>query len=1624
EAPRGELEAAIAAIWCELLGRDQVGRDDHFFELGGHSLLAVRLMSRLQQQFAAEVALRDLFEHPTLAAFAARISPACVEGVKGSPGAGGRERAVVPADRSRPLPLSWAQQRLWFLAQLDSAASAAYHLPSALRLRGELDLKALEATLNRIVARHENLRTRFVQSDGQPVQVIDSPDIGFKLDQADLSSLRGHEQAAAVERKALDHASMPFDLAIGPLIRGTLLRLGHDEHVLLINQHHIISDGWSAGVLVREVSQLYAAFSAGQVDPLPALAIQYADYAAWQREWLQGERLAAQLDFWQSRLAGAPELLTLPSDRPRPAQQSYAGASIAFEIGAELDRGLRALGQRHGVTLYMTLLAAWAVLMARLSGQNEVVIGSPIANRQSAELEGLIGFFSNTLALRVAVFGGDDGGGELDLGALLAAVKSDLLRAYEYQDLPLDQVVEAVKPQRSLAYSPLFQTMLTLNSRGTQDEALHLPGLELSSWATTLGSSKFDLSISVQEMEQPGLLATILYATDLFDAATIERWIKSFVCLLEGMVQDDKRSVQRLPLQPVAERNSLLEAFNPAPVEHERDTRIEQRFEAIALQQPDAPAIVCEDRALSYLQLEQRANQLAHVLVRLGVRPGQPVALCLSRSVEMAVGWLGILKAGAVYVPMEPNQPLQRLRHMVQDSGVALILTQLALEDELRQLGGIELLALDADTRLSSAPVNALNLSVGEARAGEALAYMIYTSGSTGASKAVMVEHHCALNFWQAMRETTHQGCPPQARIALNASFAFDMSWKGWLQLLSGHCVHLVPQELRGDGARVLAFLRRHEIDAFDSTPSQLELLLAAGLLEPHAHQPKAVLLGGEPIAQQTWDRLRRARHISFFNMYGPTECTVDATLGEIGEDDARPHIGKPLRNARIYILDRCGEPVPVGVAGEIYIGGAGVARGYLKREALTAERFLVDPFQAGARMYRTGDLARWLPNGKIEYLGRNDFQVKIRGFRIELGEIEARLVACAGVREAAVLARQDSADDDKRLVAYVVPDADPSAKDVALDISALRAQLARELPDYMVPSAFVQLQALPLTANGKLDRKALPAPDQRAIVARDYEPPQDLFEETIAAIWAELLKLDRVGRHDDFFALGGHSLLAVQQGSRLRERLGIEVPLRSLFAHPTLFEYALQARAGEHSKLDAIQPADRGARLPLSWAQQRLWFLAQLDQAASAAYHMPAALQLQGSLNRAALSATLNRIVARHESLRTRFVQQGDVVGQVIDEADSGFALAEEDLTSLRGHEQQAAVQRLMLDHASMPFDLAQGPLIRGKLLKLGDTDHVLLINQHHIVSDGWSMGILVREVCALYAAFSEGREDPLSPLPIQYADYAAWQRQWLQGERLQQQLGYWKQRLAGAPDLLALPTDRPRPAQQSFAGASVAFEFDAELTHGLKALARHHGATLYMTLLAGWAVLMSRLSGQDDIVIGSPIANRQRAEIEGLIGFFLNTLAMRVELGASQAEACSVAGLLRVVRDSVLQAQAHQDVPFEQVLDAVQPARSLSHNALFQTMLTLNNTPEAGESALPGLSLRSIVQEHEASYCDLYASLAESGGAIKGSIVYATALFDAETIERFAGYYRRVLEGMVADATQRVDRLALLDE
>jgi amino acid adenylation domain-containing protein len=1498
-------------------------------------------------------------------------------------------------------PASFAQQRLWFIDQF-TPGTATYNLASALRVRGKLDVEVLGRTLQEVARRHETLRTLFVAVGGEPQQVIEDQ-ITVQLPVLDLTGVAGDEEREAeAMRLAREEAQTPFNLKQAPLFRGKLLRLDALNHVLLFTMHHIISDAWSIGVLIEEVSVLYDAFSAGRSSPLPELPIQYADYTVWQREWLERGVLEQQLAYWKQQLGGSG-LLLLPTDRPRPTLKSQNGATCSFVIGASLTQRLKKLAEEQGATLFMVLLAAFETLLYRYSGQDEIAVGTPTAGRSSRETEKLIGLFVNTLVLR------GDLSGAPSFTELLKRTKETALEAYAHEDVPFEKLVEVLSPERNLGSTPLFQVMIVLQNVPQSDLRLGAATLQPFS-AVDNRTSKFDLSLSQVEEETGRLAGSMEYDADLFEATTVQRMIGHYSCLIASIISAPDTPVWSLGILTPEERGMLLQDFNSTADAISKKTVV-GLFEEQVERTPGATAVRCEGATLTYSELDGRANQLGHYLKQKGVRPERQVGICLNRSLDMIVALLGVLKAGGAYVPLDPSSPIERLGFMLEQAQITVLVTESSLLGRL-PMTMVQIVSIDEDWKdIAANPTTQVEGWIDTTN----LAYVIYTSGSTGQPKGVAVTHQGMVNYvkWAGQAYKTSQG----AGSPLHSSLAFDLTITSiYPALLNGGCVEILS---KAAGMEELAqLLESSDYSLLKLTPSHLRMLsLLLEMSKKGERGARVLVIGGEALKYADLELWRTGdAKTRLINEYGPTETVVGSTIYEVKDERQAGDVpvGQPIVNTQIYVLDAAMEPAPVGVPGEIFIAGAGLARGYVNRADLTAERFLANPYgEPGTRMYSTGDLARWRQDGTLEFLGRADEQVKIRGFRIELGEIEAALGEHPQVRQATVVV-QDEQGPGKRLVAYFVP-----ANAEKINTGELRTYLKDRLPGYMVPFLFMEIAELPLTSNGKVDRKALPIPemDQNAT---NYSAPRTVTEEILCSIWIQVLNVQQLGVEDNFFALGGHSLLATQLVSRVRKVFLLEVPLRTVFEAPTITGMAEWI---ERERLNATQNlippitrADRTQPLPLSFAQQRLWFIDQLEPS-SATYNIPLALRVLGPLNQDALHWAVQEIVRRQEGLRTRFPQRDGVPVQEI-EPEAEVRIEQIDLTELDEDKREQEAVKKAAAEAEKPFDLARGPLVRIKLLRLGEQEHVLLVIMHHIVSDGWSMEIMLKEFTHLYAARCKRRKSRLPELPIQYADFSIWQRDWLRGAVLEKQLGYWKQRLDGLQPL-ELPTDRRRPAPIRQEGTSVNFKVGRERLQDLKRLSREQGATLYMTCLAAWQALLYRYTGQEDIVVGSPIAGRRWVETEGLIGFFVNTLVLRTSVGGKR----SFAELLQQVREITLAALAHQDVPFEKLVEELAPERNLGRTPFFQVMFALHSRPNL-ELELEEIKLTPFSVEIPTTKFDLSLTLTEDKDDLEGMLSYRRDLFEADTVQRIIRHYSMLLASSVAQPEDAICRLPMLVE
>ena len=1528
---------------------------------------------------------------------------------------------IQPADISGPLPLSFAQQRLWLVDQLQGS-STEYNMPFAMQIDGNFSLEAAERALGTIVQRHEVLRTVFVSEAEQARQEISS-DFDLALKRIDLTALDHHAQQQEVQQLVDEDNRTAFDLSRDLMVRATYIQLSESSGVLIFNMHHIASDGWSMAVLVREFGALYSAYVQNQPNPLSPLPIQYVDYTCWQHDWLKGEAFETQLNYWCTQLADLPLVHNLPLDAPRPLAQTYRGASHAFTLDPALTRRLEQLCQSQGATLFMGLHAAISVLLARYSNETDIVVGTPVANREQAEVAGLIGFFVNSLVLR------SDLSANPTFVDLLNQSKSMLLDAYKHQQVPFEKIVEQLQPERSLSHSPLFQVMMVLQNN--ESASAELPDVTLTPLKGAQAMAKYDLTLSIREPqgdEDEGLSMSWLYNTDLFNANTISTMAGHFEYLLGELLEVcEDTGVLSVEMLNQAERDQQwLQWQTPAVSNAVYDAQtlcIHHMFEA----HTDGTAILFADEVISYETLNRQANQLAHYLIdECQVTPETLVGICFERSPQMIVALLAVLKAGGAYVPLDPDYPAARLTYIMDDAGLDTVLTQHHLPEPIN-FGERQVLAIDSP-QMTSLLAGKPQTNPQAAVMPSNLAYVIYTSGTTGKPKGVLQTHENVVQLMQAIPDEYQ--IDSNDRWVLYHSICFDFSvWELWGALAFGGAVVIPDKACVRDPLAFARLLERQQVTVFNQIPGAF-FALAETVLANDIELPslRYVFVGGDKLNMaklDAWWRRFGETQPRLVQVYGITETAVLSTAQTLAmaDDNTRSVIGRSFKGRSLYVLNSQMKGVPAGCTGELYVGGSGLARGYLNRPELTAERFVDNPFDDG-RLYRTGDLVCWHQSethgARLQYLDRVDHQVQIRGFRIELGEIEQQLMALNELDDVLVLAKADNAGDH-HLVAYVVNKAQaeqPAAQQNEYG-QWLRQQLSEHLPEHMLPSVYVVMDELPLTSTGKFDRRALPEPDM-SLHQGEYAAPRSELEKALVAIWQQVLDVptnddqsSKIGIEDNFFALGGHSLSATRVAALVRAQLDISVPLKTLFSHQSIADLAAvlsESADGEGAERPALGVAydenRRSEGLVTSFAQQRLWLLDQID-GGSVHYNMPAALQFSGDLNVAALQQAFSAIVARHESLRSVFeAGLGDEPVQRIREAQA-VDIPLVDLTAQAGTDRQHnELKRLMAEHGAYAFDLANDLMLQLKLVKLDDAEYVLLFNMHHIASDGWSMAVLVKEFGAIYSAIVNGEANPMSALPalpIQYADYAHWQRNWLQGEVLEQQLAYWREQLAGLPMVHGLPLDRPRPTVQTYRGANHTSELTAKMSGELDQLCQSQGATLFMGLHAAISVLLARYSNETDIVVGTAVANREQAEVADLIGFFVNSLVLRSDLSANP----SFVDLLNQSKSMLLDAYEHQQVPFEKLVEQLQPERSLSHSPLFQVMVVLQNN-EAATLDLPDVTLTPLGGADSMAKYDLTLSIVEPQDDSSGLSLhwlYNADLFNADTISSMAGHFEYLL-------------------
>ena len=1602
-APRNEIERTIAQIWSQVLKVEEVGIHDNFFDLGGHSLLATQVASRARKAFNANIQLRDLLGEPTIASIAKQIEKLL------NSGSSMISADIMPVDRNQRLPLSFAQQRLWLLDKIEPG-SVAYNVPLAVRIHGALNVAALETALQQLVDRHEVLRSAFTQ-DEEGACVTIQPSLEFTLSCVDLQ-VAADEIEAEIRRLVAIEIMTPFRLDQAPLMRAKLFRLNDSETVLSVVLHHIITDGWSMGVLIKELGALYVAAQHSQASPLTPLTIQYADFAAWQRQAISDDVLEQHLTFWRDHLSGVPAL-NLPTDFSRPSVQTYHGSSVSFALPDGVKQQFAAIARQHNTTPFVVLMSAYSAFLYRYTGQDDFAIGSPVAGRDHPDLESLVGFFVNTLVVRHQFEGIQD------FLQLVKTVADNVLQNQAHQQIPFEQIVEVVDPSRDMSRSPIFQTMLVYQNLPVDTESLQateneLGDIRFAPVTLDIESAKYELMLTVVEgSEADPYHCQLQYNTDLFAAGTMEKLAEHFQIFCESISQSPEAPLHQLRILTDAEVKTQLQDWNQTAVAYDKTTTVQQQFVSAAATYADHIAVKCGEEFLTYQQLNTLSDHIAALLIAQGVKPDDKVGLCFNRHIALMPAIFGILKAGATYIPLDASYPEGRIRYIVEDANIPVVVSTQAIADALA-FDGIHFLAIDAVLDKVEQAAEPIMQSPDPER----LLYMIYTSGSTGRPKGTGAFQRSEINLlnWYC-REFSMS---PQDRVLLMSAIGFDLTQKNLFAPLVSGAALVIPAFQEYDPGLLLPLIQQEKISWINCAPSAFYPLQDDSNDWTALRSLKHVFLGGEPInlgRLQSWMAQTACKLI---NSYGPTECTDIAAWHHIIPEQEAKHavlaIGRPNDNVQLYILGKHHELLPIGAVGELCLGGDSVGPGYLNNEALTAEVFISNPYaDNGEFIYRTGDLARYRKDGVVEYLGRRDQQVKLRGFRIETGEIQGVINEYAGVTDSLVSVVKTEVAD--QLVAWVIVEQLPeSGSDAEQTImAALKKHASHYLPTHMVPAFWCLLSAFPLTPNGKIDRKALPQPtvgDDSVFV----EPRTDL-EKTIARVWCSVLGVDKVSVDQNFFHLGGHSLLATKVVAKLAKELDTEIPVKLLFEAATIETFAEKVFALETQVSDKppIKPCGLQDDIPLSLGQQRLWLFEQMNPG-TAANNMPAAVNIKGELNSLAVQRAVNELIRRHASLRTVFyTNQNEQPRQRI-LADVEGTVKAIDLS--REEDPNLAAMLAAEKDRSEPFNLGSGPLIRVSILKVRDQESVLTINMHHIISDGVSVAIMLRELITLYYVFDRKVPSPLPELSLQYADYAVWQHNYLQGDVLENQLAYWDRQLSHAPVMSTFPTDHPRPIVQTTHGKTRRFQFDRGFASQLHRYCQRQGVTPFMFMFAVWSMMLSRYARQEDVCIGIPTAGRAQPELDNIIGFFINSMVLRVNFSGNP----SVAETLDRVRGVVLDGFANGDVPVETIVERLSLERNPAYTPLVQVAFQLLVDQPAGDvsdlsQTMAGLEIDIVETEGVTAKFDMLLTLNQGDDYLLGSLEYNTDLYDEATVEKIVEQYIGLAGQVMADASHAVN-------
>ncbi len=1571
EAPRNEIEETLLEIWKKILGIERIGINDNFFELGGHSLKATSLSAKIHKQLNAEVPLKEIFKTPTIKQIAEYINKADTS----------IYTEIKPVEEKEYYHMSSAQKRVFTLQQFD-LSSTTYNMPGVLEIDGELDNSRVENAFMALIEKHESLRTSFGMKDEIPVQIIHK-EVNFQIEYMEKAIYKGVQL-----EKIMTDFIKPFDLGKAPLIRVRLINAPKDstisKHILMYDMHHIISDGVSMNILIEEFINAY------KMKKLPKLKLQYKDYAKWQSELHGSERIAKQEEYWLEAFSGEIPVLNLPTDYQRPSIQSYEGDRVSFSLEEELTKSLNHIAKETGSTLYMVLLSVFNILLSKYSGQEDIIIGSPIAGRPHADLENIIGMFVNTLPMR------NYPDREKTLREFIKEVKENALKAFENQDYQFEELVEKLNVPRDMSRNPLFDVMFELQNINIKRMELEEVGFK--AYESGSRTAKFDLTITASESD--GILnIDIEYCTRLFEKARIERMKVHLIKIIEQVSENIDKQIKDVEIISEYEKKQILDEFNNTMAVYPQNKVIQELFQEQVEKAPNNIAVAYEESQLTYKELNEKANQLARVLRDKGVGPGRIVGIMVERSLDMIVGIMGILKAGGAYLPIDPDYPEDRIEYMLTNSAAELLLTQNSLQN--RASSEFNIVNIEEPQNYAN---NKTNLEI--INEPDDLVYILYTSGTTGNPKGVMIEHRNLVNIAFAWKDH-YKLDKMEVKLLQMASMSFDV-FAGDLcrALLWGGTMYICPNDIKLDMRALYQTLRERSISIFESTPS-LIIPFMDYIYENNLELEslKILILGSDACPMVDYKKLveRYGEKMRILNSYGITEVTIDSSYYEEKSEQAlsmiNTPIGKPLNNTQFYILDKALKLQPIGVCGELYIGGDGVARGYYNQPDLTSSKFIENPYKSGERMYRTGDVAKWLQDGNVEFLGRADHQVKIRGFRIEIAEIERQLLSCEEIREAIVIDRNNSSGV-KYLCAYIVLNSQ-------ITIKQLRKHLSLSLPEYMVPSYFIQLEKLPLTPNGKVDRKALPEPDGNINTGAEYEAPRNEAEEKLVEIWKEVLAVEKMGINDNFFELGGHSLKATSLLAKIHKQLNVEVPLREIFNTPTIKGISEYIKGTKENIYAAIDKTEAKEHYEMSSAQKRIYTLQQFDPE-STSYNMPVAVEIEGTLDKERLKEAFKKLVQRHESLRTSFEVAGEEIVQVIHEQPE----IEIEYKQLKISKGKGVVDTIEEEIKSFvtAFNLSKPPLLRVKLIEIDVQKHVLLLDMHHIISDGVSMNILVKDFTEAY----EGKA--FRELRLQYKDYAEWQNVQRKTDRMKKQEEYWLKVFKRMVPILNLPTDYPRPAVKSFEGDRMGFELTEEVTEKLKDIARETGSTIYMLLLTAFNILLSKYSGQDDIVIGSPIAGRPHADLENIIGMFVNTLAMRNYPRGEK----TIREFIGEVKDNALKAYEHQDYQLEELVDKLKMPRDMSRNPLFDVMLVMQNMTNE-ELNIEGLKFKSYEAENKTTKFDIGITAMETERTIVVDIEYCTRLFKNSTISTFKKHLLDVVQAIVNNDCMRIKDIEL---